>query len=251
MSESETPARSDQVWRRLAAAVIDVVLFVAAGSFVAVALYAASHGALRSGVILRQTHCATVRAVPAGFLDFARLGVHPPPGFTPTAAGLCVESFLGLESGRYLTIQGLAPTQQGLKPAAVIMPLDANGRLARPHVLDWAYPLAFLLVMALFETLIGATPGKFLLGLRVGSDQGGRLPLHRALGRNTVIYGAWVLALVAPLLAALAGVVQPQWLRIGEIGVLAVLGWAALAMLSQAHPQALYDKWVGAEVVKV
>ena len=251
MSEAIGPARSDQVWRRLAAAAIDVVLLVLAGSLASVALYAATDGALRSGVVLRQTHCATVRAVPASFLDFKALGLATPAGFSPQAAGLCTEGFFGLESGRYLTIQGPAPTLRGPRMTAINLPLDREGHLVRPRVLDWAYPLAFLLIMAAMESALGATPGKLLFGLRVGSDQGGRLDPLRALGRNLVIYGPWILALMAPLLAAMAGIVQPPWLRIGEIGGLALLGWAGVAMLSQAHPQALYDRWMGAEVVKV
>jgi uncharacterized RDD family membrane protein YckC len=54
--------------------------------------------------------------------------------------------------------------------------------------LGWRYVLAFLVLPAsylvLFEWLASATPGKFLVGIRVRSEQGERIGLGQSIVRN-------------------------------------------------------------------
>jgi uncharacterized RDD family membrane protein YckC len=243
MTAEDRGVTRDLFWRRLAAALIDVVVLVLLGSFAAVALYAASGGALRSTTLLQTTRCAPVTAISERALEVARL----PPGFRPNAAAVCVQSFLGVESGRYLVMSQRTPGQPTI---SLSRPIDAAGRAVAPKVLDWTYPLAFILVMAGLEAAFGATLGKRALGLKVTAETGGRLGLHRALLRNVVIYGAWAVVLTVPLLSALLRVRLSHAGYIAAVAVFGALGWAPLFMLAQAAPRALYDRWAGAEVIR-
>jgi hypothetical protein len=65
-----------------------------------------------------------------------------------------------------------------------------------------------------------------------------------------VIYGGVAMVLVAPLAAALAGIRLPPLAYYAAVGVFGLLVLAPVAMLAEASPRALYDRWAGADVVR-
>lgn len=236
----------DLFWPRLIAAAIDVALFVLVANLLAVALYAATEGKLRSSTLMSVTRCAPLQAISAKALQ----GLSLPFGYQPASAMLCKRSLLGLETARYLAIGLQAQDGEVIRSLAVSRPVDRGNRPLAPVILDWAYPLAFILLLAGLEWGFGRTPGKLFLRLRVSAAGGGRLPPHRALLRNAAIYGAWAAVAAVPVLAAMAGLVLPRAGYLVAVAVLGALGWAPLAMLSTAKPQALYDRWAGARVTR-
>lgn len=233
-------------WLRLMAAIADVAALIVVAHLGAVALYAASGGALRSSTLVRSTQCQALRSVSARVLQ----GVSGPRGARPVAAQLCTLSLVGLETGRYVAVALESQEGEVTHSLAFSRPVDRTGAPITPVILDWAYPVGFIAAMTLGEGLLGLTLGKALVGLRVVAARGGRLGLPGALFRNLVIYGAWAVVLTLPLIAALAGVRLSHWGYIAAVAVLGALGWAPLAMLAQASPRALYDRWAGAEVVR-
>jgi uncharacterized RDD family membrane protein YckC len=212
----------------------------------AVALYAASSGVLRSSTLLKSTQCQPLRSMSEKVLE----GVAIPAVLHPVAAQLCTVSLVGLETARYETVMLQGQDGEVTHSLAFSRPVDRKGEPVRPVILDWAYPLAFILAMTLGEGVFGVTLGKRLIGLRVAGGGGGRLGLGGALVRNLVIYGAWAVLLTTPLIAALLHVRLSHAGYIGAVAVFGALGWAPFFMLAQAAPRALYDRWAGAEVVR-
>ncbi|HEX3700171.1 MAG TPA: RDD family protein [Phenylobacterium sp.] len=245
MSEAdEVQSGRELFWLRLMAAMVDVVAMVVVVQAAAVLLYWASDGALRSSTLARSARCQPLGSISATVLA----GVAVPPGARPVAARLCTLSLAGLETGRYETVALRGQQGEVTRSVAFSRPVDRQGRPVTPVILDWTYPLAFIAAMALGEGLFGATLGKAMVGLRVSARGGGRLPLHRALGRNLVIYGPWAVVLLLPLLAALLRIQLSHAGYIACVAVFGALGWAPLALLAQASPRALYDRWMGADV---
>jgi uncharacterized RDD family membrane protein YckC len=236
----------DLFWRRLAAAAIDVLMLAVAASIAAVVLYGASDGKLRSTAFLKTTHCQPLRGISARILH----GVPIPPGARPVAAQLCVIDMAGFETSRYLTVALQAQDGEVVRSLAFSRPVDRKGEPMTPVILDWVYPFAFIVIMSLFESGLGATLGKRALGLKVTAAEGGRLAPHWALLRNLVIYGGAALMLVAPLVIALTGLQLPRFGYYAAVGVFGLLVLAPIAMLAEAAPRALYDRWAGAEVVR-
>jgi uncharacterized RDD family membrane protein YckC len=233
-------------WLRLMAALVDVVAMVVVAHVAAVALYAASSGVLRSSTLLKSAQCQPLRSLSARVLQ----GVAMPPGLRPVAAQVCTLSLAGLETARYETVMLQGQEGEVTHSLAFSRPVDRKGEPVTPVILDWTYPLVFILAMALGEGLAGTTLGKRLVGLRVAARGGGRLGVGRALIRNLVIYGAWAIVLTTPLIAALLHVQLSHAGYIAAVAVFGALGWAPLFMLAQASPRALYDRWTGAEVMK-
>jgi len=248
MSKTEQGVRSrDLFWRRVAAAAVDVLVLVVVAQVAAIALYAASEGKLRSSTVVKSARCQAVHAMSAKMLE----GVAVLAGARPVAAQVCALSMAGFETGRYATVMLQAQEGEVTRSLAFSRPLDRKGLPTTPVILDWVYPLAFVLVMSLAEGLFGATLGKRALGLKVVAvDGGGRLGLARALLRNAVIYGGAAMVLVAPLVAALAGIRLPPLAYYAAVGVFGLLVLAPFAMLAEANPRALYDRWAGADVVR-
>lgn len=236
----------DLFWLRICASAIDIALGVVVASLAAVLLYAASDGKLRSSTLVKTIGCQPVRSISAKVFQ----GVPAPPGSRPVAGKLCVISMAGLETARYLTIELQGQEGEVTRSLAFSRPVDRKGNPVAPMILDWVYPLAFILIMTLGEGLSGATPGKRLLGLRVTSANGGRLALPRALLRNAIKYGGAALVLIAPLVVAVTGLRLPQLAYYISVGVFGLLVLAPIAMLAEAGPRALYDRWAGAEVVR-
>lgn len=242
----DTRSGRELFWLRLMAAMVDVAALVLVAHLAAIALYAASSGTLRSSTLVKTAQCQPLRALSATVLR----GVAIPAGLRPVAAQLCSVTLAGLETARYETVMLQGQDGEVTRSLAFSRPVDRKGEPVAPVILDWIYPLAFILAMALGEGLVGTTLGKRLVGLRVSAAGGGRLGVGRALMRNLVIYGPWAIVLTTPLIAALLGV---QLSRVGYIAAVALfgaLGWAPLFMLAQASPRALYDRWTGAEVVR-
>lgn len=233
-------------WRRFAAGAIDVaalgVLAILAGAL----LYAASDGRLRSSAPFAQTRCEPLRALSAKVLE----GVAWPPGARPVSARLCTVSLAGLETSRFVSVALQAQEGEVVRSLAFSRPVDRRGAPVRPVILDWVWPLAFILVVGVCEGLFGATPGKAALGLRVRAADGRRLGLARGLLRNLVIYGGGALVLIAPLAATLIGLRLTPTVYYLAVGVCGLLVLAPFAMLAEAQPRARYDRWLGAEVVR-
>lgn len=247
MSDAEAGAGTrDLFWRRAAAGLVDIAVLVVIANLAAVALYAASDGRLRSSPLLKQTHCQPLQGISVKVLQ----GVSIPPGARPVAAQACAVTTLGLEASRYVSVVLQAQEGEMTRSMAFSRPVDRAGLPIRPVVLDWAWPLAFIVVMSLWETLLGATVGKRLLGLRVTAEGGGRLGFGRALLRNGVLYGGAALVLLAPLVAALLGIQLPPFGYYAAVGFFGLLVLAPFAMLAEASPRARYDRWAGAEVVR-
>lgn len=216
----------DLVWRRLAAGLIDIVLAIVAAGLIAGAVYGATDGVVRMGVPAPVNVCTTVRALSAEVVAAATAAA---PGHSPTDAVACVDQFMGLETNRHLVV-----AMAGADSRVVFVPLSPAGDVVAPIKLGWAAPAAFILLMALAEGSMGATLGKFALGVKV---DGG---LMRALGRNLIVH-AWLLAwLAAPLVLKAPGLV-------GLTPMLA-LAAATLVMLLLGRPDPLYDRWTGVRV---
>ena len=234
----------DLFWRRLAAGAIDIAAGIVVASLAAVLLYAASDSKLRSSTLTKTIACQPAHAISVTVLQ----GVAAPAGARPVAAKLCVISLAGFETARYLTIDLLAQDGEVTRSLAFSRPVDRKGEPLTPVILDWAYPLGFILIVSLAEALFGATLGKRLLGLRVQSPTGGRVSIGGALLRNLVIYGGAALVLVTPLAVAVTGLRLPPLVYYGAVGVFGLLVLAPFAMLAESGPRALYDRWAGSLV---
>jgi len=237
----------DLFWRRLAAGGLDIALMVVAASVAAVVLYAVSDGRLRSSTLVKTTRCQAVSGISIRLLA----GVAIPRRARPVAARVCTVSLAGAETARYATVLLQAQDGEVTRSLSFSRPVDRKGEPVSPLILDWAYPLAFILLMALAEGLFGATPGKRAFGLKVTAADGqGRLGVPRALVRNAVLYGGVALVLVAPLAITVMGVRLPPLAYYGAVGLFGLLVLAPFAMLAEASPQARYDRWAGAEVTR-
>lgn len=234
-------------WRRLAAGAVDILVLLVAASLAGVLLYAGTDGKLRSSTFLKNTACQPAHAISVKLLQ----GIAAPPGARPVAAQLCVTSVAGMEISRSATIVLQAQEGELTRSLAFSRPVDRQGLPMRPVILDWVYPLAFILMMALCEGLFGTTLGKRLLGLKV-TDESGQRPagVGRALVRNLVIYGGVALVLVTPLVLAVTGLRLAPLAYYAAVGVFGVLVLAPFAMLAEATARPLYDRWAGADVVR-
>lgn len=246
MAQDEGEAGRGLFWRRLAAGAIDVALIVLLAGVASVALYAASEGKLRTSTPFRYVRCQPVRSISVHLLQ----GVALPPGARPVAGQVCTASAAGFETSRYATVALQAQQGEVVETMAFSRPVDRRGEPVAPVILDWAWPVAFILLVALLEGLFGATPGKRLLGLKLVGPEGGRLGLGRALVRNLVIYGGAAIVLTAPLALTVLGIRLAGVAYYGAVGVCGLLILAPFAMLAEASPRARYDRWAGAEVVR-
>lgn len=242
-------------WRRLAAAAIDGVFFVITASLLSVALYTASGGKVRAFVFQPVDRCEQVTSL-APEVARAALAAIPSQASQITSASSCRRLFLGLESARFVSVSVQAQQGETIMGAAVLQPVDPSGEPVRPLSLGWAYPLLFVLSMAVGEGLLGGTPGKAGLGLRVVAARDGRLGLPRALARNLLVYG-WLVAGALLVLAlphlgrAAPGLVAfARELWIAELAVVGLLALWALALLLMGRPDPAYDRWTGARVVR-
>jgi len=243
------------IWRRLAAAAIDGIFFVMAASLLSVVLYTASGGKVRAFVFQPVDRCEAAATLSPGV---ARAALSALPGQASRVVGAtaCRRLFLGLESARFVSVNLEVQQGETIVGAAVLQPVDRAGDPVAPLSLGWAYPIVFILSMAVGEGLLGGTPGKAALALRVVAAGGGRLGLPRALARNLIVYG-WLLAgalmvlalphlgRAAPGLIAFAGQV-----RMAELAVVGGLALLALALLLVGRPDPGYDRWTGARVVR-
>lgn len=100
-----------------------------------------------------------------------------------------------------------------------------------------------LLAISLCEAALGFGPGKFLLGLRVGYDDGGR-------GNPALYLGRWTVKNTGPLLTVLALILGSAWLIVAAEGaLLVILVGGGIALLGREH-QALHDRAVQSAVYR-
>ncbi|MCR5874711.1 RDD family protein [Phenylobacterium sp. J426] len=243
------------IWRRLAAAAVDAVFFILAASLISVALYNLSDGRLRAYVFQPVDRCEAVGSISPAV---ARAALAAIPGSASRVVGAtaCRRLFLGLESGRFVSVNVEVQQGETVMGAAVLQPVDRAGEPVRPLAFGWAYPLAFVVSMAIGEGLLGGTPGKAGFGVRVVQASGGRLGLPKALVRNAIVY-AWLLAGAATVFALpKLGTALPGLLPYGgavralELAVVGLLALAVLAQLLIGRPDPAYDRWTGARVVR-
>lgn len=242
------------VWRRLAAAAVDGVFFVLAASLISVALYTVTDGRFRAYVFQPVDRCEAATSISPAVAQ-AALAAIPSVSSRVVSATACRRLFLGLESGRFVSVNVEAQQGETVMGAAVLQPVNRDGEPVRPLAYGWAYPLAFVLSMAIGEGLLRGTPGKAGFALRVVGADGGRLGLARALARNVMVYG-WLLAgavtvfalpqigRAAPGLLAYGGSI-----RIAELTLVGGLALMALVWLLTGRPDPAYDRWTGAKVV--
>jgi uncharacterized RDD family membrane protein YckC len=243
------------IWRRLAAAAIDGVFFVIAASLLSVALYMATGGKVRAYVFQPVDRCEQVTSL-SPEVARAALAAIPSQASRITAATSCRRLFLGLESARFVSVTVQLQQGETILGAAVLQPVDRSGLPVRPLSLGWVYPLLFVLSMAAGEGLLGGTPGKAALGLRVVAVGGGRLGLARGMARNLVVYGwlvaAALLVLVLPHLGraapGLGAYARQLWFA--ELAVVGALALWSLAMLLLRRPEPAYDRWTEGRVVR-
>lgn len=77
-----------------------------------------------------------------------------------------------------------------------------------------ASSLVFLVYLIVFEGVVGATPGKFILGLRVKTVEGGRCDFGRALIRNVLRI---VDAIAVYLVGLIVALVSKKRQRVGDL----------------------------------
>ena len=100
-----------------------------------------------------------------------------------------------------------------------------------------------LLGISLVEAVLGCGPGKLLLGLQVGYDDGGR-------GNPALYLGRWTIKNTGPLLAVLALILGSAWLIVAAEGaLLVILVGGGIALLGREH-QALHDRAVHSAVYR-
>jgi len=123
----------------------------------------------------------------------------------------------------------------GTDARVVFVPLSPSGDRVQPVPLGWLAPAAFIVLIALAESLLGATPGKFALDLKVEGKAGARPGLPGSLARNLLLH-AWL----------------PVWFAMPRTleGAAPALGLAALSLivLVVGRPDPLYDRWTGVRV---
>jgi hypothetical protein len=89
----------------------------------------------------------------------------------------------------------------------------------------WAAPVWFALWLALGSAFLGASPGQWLMRLRVRTTADGDVPLLRALGRALLQWG-WAILLAVGYSLITHGVETTA-----SVLVIAGIGWGALALL--------------------
>jgi hypothetical protein len=112
------------------------------------------------------------------------------------------------------------------------------------HVLDLG-PLFLLALLgvSLLEGVFGFGPGKLLLGLRVGYDDGG-------LGNLALYLGRWTVKHSGSLVVVLAMILGSAWLLVAAEGAfLLVVGGGGLAILGREH-MTLHDRAVRSAVYR-
>ncbi len=242
------------IWRRIAAAWIDGVLFVAAASLISVALYFGSNGVVRAPTFQPATSCAALVQIPAAVAAKAQAAIAAQSS-RPVEAMLCRRVFLGFESGRFVSLTLEAQQGENVFSARVFQPVDRDGAPIEPVTFDWLYPFVFLLALTAFEATTGATPGKSAVGIRRIGLGGERPDFPRALARNILVYAwlfAWIfwplaMRTVGPMLVE-AGATLPVLQAAGWAPVLLLMAVPFLMLLFGRPP--LYDRLTGLRAIK-
>ena len=227
-------------WRRALAALIDWIVVGALVSTIGVVAYGQTGGVVRvQQAVLMSTNCNPTKTIPAG------LGL--PSGFRIDSAVVCTSSFAGHEVNRFVKVtqtdrSGMTFTTQWRAGA-----IDAKGQvLPRVFFADSLIGPILLVGLALFEGIIGTSPGKAVLGLRVVGHRSGAPFMRGALARNLALYGAWA----ANGLSAIASGLNPDVAGAGltlNVALTLVMLAPFVAMAFQ-RPDPFYDLWAGVRV---
>lgn len=155
-------------------------------------------------------------------------------GIVPRLAAFLLDVALALALAIGLVALDWAPS----------LPIGDLLGMGRDSLLDQGPALLLgLLAISLVEAALGFGPGKFLLGLRIGYDDGGR-------GNPALYLGRWTVKNAGPLLAVLALILGSAWLMVAAESALAlvVLG-GGLTLLGREH-MALHDRAVHSAVYR-
>ena len=149
-------------------------------------------------------------------------------GIVPRLAAFLLDVALALAVGFGLTALEVVPTA----PIGDLLALGPDSLFDHGPAL-----LLGLLAVSLFEAALGFGPGKAVLGLRVGYDDGGR-------GNMGLYLGRWTVKHAGPLLTVLALILGSAWLVVAaECALLLVVVGGGIAVLGSEH-LSLHDRAV-------
>ena len=234
-----TTAQFLVVLRRAFAGVADIIIFFVFMWLLGIASYAATDGLVRQRSSVVSTRDCT---------GLASARVAPPAWFRPDRVQLCHKHSLGFTTDRAFVFERSDPVTGALSTWTAAA--DAQGHPARAFYLDWNFLGWMTIVFSLCDTIVGATPAKLLVGLRVrDAVSGRRLALPRALARNALYFGPMALAECVTLLAERTSVLDVESPVLTWVWYAAV-AWLVAAMIQVvfAQPDAMIDRLVGARV---
>ncbi len=227
------------VLRRAFAGVADIILFFVFMWLLGIAAFAATDGLIRQrSSVVSTRDCQGLASAP----------VAPPKWFAADHVRLCHKHSLGFTTDRNFLFERSDPVTGALSTWTTAA--DAQGRPTRAFYLDWNFLGWMTLVFSLCDAIIGATPAKLLVGLRVrDAATGGRLPFPRALARNALYFGPMALAECVTLLAERTSLLDVESPVLTWVWYAAV-AWLVAAMIQVvfAQPDSMIDRWVGARV---
>jgi hypothetical protein len=128
--------------------------------------------------------------------------------------------------------------------------VDSQGRiLSRVVFADSLIGLLLLVGLTLLEGLIGTSPGKAAMGLRVLGVRSGLPSLKSALVRNLVLYGAWAVNGVSAIMSGLGGPdLNPASAGLTMGMTLSLVMLAPFVAMAFQRPDPFYDLWAGVRV---
>ena len=239
-SEKGRKRLSGGFWRRALAALIDWIIVGALVSTLGVLAYGPTGGVVRvQQAVLMSTSCNPTKTIPAG------LGL--PPAFRIDSAVVCTSSFAGHEVNRFVKVtqtdrSGMTFTTQWRAGA-----IDAKGRvLPRVFFADSLIGPILLVGLTLLEGIVGTSPGKAVMGLRVFGHRSDAPFLRGALARNLALYGAWAASSVSVILSGLVPDMAGAGLALNVALVLLML--APFVAMAFQRPDPFYDLWAGVRV---
>ena len=110
--------------------------------------------------------------------------------------------------------------------------------------LGWRFALAWIAVpltyVVLFEWLASATPGKFMVGIRVRKDTGGRIGFGQSLGRNVARLIDGLPYVIPYLVGGLVVLGSDTRQRLGD-------RWASTVVIAKGTDAARSDRAAGAD----
>lgn len=185
-------------WRRVTAAVVDLILAQVLLLGLVALLFAATAGHVTSAISF-YTSCRPAAEVPPG--------IALPPGFDGPARQVCTSLFFGAPTRvLFVARSGIAPGATAAGAAQVAVPVSPDGRSGiRALSLDFLYFPLFILLRWATDRFWRGSPGRRLVGIAV-TDRDGTAPAEAVPGLLARRYArfAWIHLPGAALLLAVA-----------------------------------------------